>query len=529
MKRIGFAHYGLFDIPDPMSSVPATAVPSKPSTAFELGEKRALETIAEKRTDELVFVLCGPIGTPLHEVAETLNRILTNSFGYNVVTLRPSTFIRRAYDKAGGPKIDTLSPYNKVKVKIDTGNSLRAKHGPSILAELAVKEIAATRVKKKVAEQKEYNVPDRVCHIIDSVKNQSELDLLRSVYGNVLYCIGVFSPEPERNKQLEKDGMSPGEIGLLIDRDSGEDLPEGQTVEDTFPKADYFLRVDETTRAKIDERLIRFIEIILGTAVRTATRSEAAMYMAATAACNSACLSRQVGAAITNAEGELLSVGWNDVPKFGGNLYTTDSPNDHRCFRWDSKECHNDAEKQRIISEIVGKLNKEGIVPDELKNSATDVLKKSSIKYLLEFSRAVHAEMHAIIMAGHLGKGSLVGAKLFCTTYPCHSCARHIVAAGISEVYFIEPYAKSLATRLHYDSISDLESVTSKLRMMPFDGIAPNRYRALFEKRSDRKKGGKAVTYSPVKASVRLESYIESYPALEAMVVKRLAEHANEL
>lgn len=46
-------------------------------------------------------------------------------------------------------------------------------------------------------------------------------------------------------------------------------------------------------------------------------------------------------------------------------------------------------------------------------------------------------------------------ATLYSTTYPCHGCAKHIVAAGISEVVYYEPYPKSRALALHDDSIQE--------------------------------------------------------------------------
>ena len=46
------------------------------------------------------------------------------------------------------------------------------------------------------------------------------------------------------------------------------------------------------------------------------------------------------------------------------------------------------------------------------------------------------------------------GTTLYTTTFPCHNCTRHIVAAGISRVVYVKPYPKSLAFQLHYDSIS---------------------------------------------------------------------------
>lgn len=50
------------------------------------------------------------------------------------------------------------------------------------------------------------------------------------------------------------------------------------------------------------------------------TCAEAAMYDAAAAGAASACMSRQVGAAIVSKDGELIAVGRNDAPKFGGGL-----------------------------------------------------------------------------------------------------------------------------------------------------------------------------------------------------------------
>ena len=123
----------------------------------------------------------------------------------------------------------------------------------------------------------------------------------------------------------------------------------------------------------------------------------------------------------------------------------------------------------------------EGIVDPAKKDDVNARLRRSSeVRGLIEFSRAVHAEMHAILNAGHSSGTRVRGGKLYVTTYPCHSCARHIIAAGIKEVRFIEPYRKSLATRLHADAITESESDKHKVRIVPFDGVAPARYLDLF-------------------------------------------------
>lgn len=59
--------------------------------------------------------------------------------------------------------------------------------------------------------------------------------------------------------------------------------------------------------------------------------------------------------------------------------------------------------------------------------------------------------MDAIVSVVCAGNNSLDGCEMFTTTFPCHICAKHIIAAGIKAVYYIEPYEKSLAIELHDD------------------------------------------------------------------------------
>jgi len=134
--------------------------------------------------------------------------------------------------------------------------------------------------------------------------------------------------------------------------------------------------------------------------------------------------------------------------------------------------------------------------------------------------------MHAILNAGNISGSKIAGGKLFVTTYPCHSCARHIVAAGITEVYYIEPYRKSLAIKLHGDAISERETDVEKVRLLPFDGVAPGRYLDLFKVRPDtRKSNGLMIKISPKEAMPRLEKSMQAFPELEGLVVQSLARH----
>ena len=485
-------------------------------------------TIETSHTSELVIALCGPIGSPLHRVAEALKEKLLGEFSYEACDV---IRLSKSIEKHGAVQ-STTSRHDRIKALIEAGNELRRKFGPSVLAELAISDIALARVEAKERAGSERFLPRRVCHIIDSVKNQEELDILRLVYRDMLYFVGVFSPLSSKVKAMQTDGMSQAEVYELIDKDSGEEVAHGQTVRDTFPQADFFIRIDAATNTQISAKVERFLHLVLGTKMLTPTAPESAMYAAASAAGNSACLSRQVGASVIDSAGEILAVGWNDVPKFGGGPYIADqksdpnSDRDKRCWNMESGICFNDREKRVIAELLIDVLVKDKVIGADVAAKAVDlVIGNSKVKDLIEFSRSIHAEVHAILAASQLNGDRIKGASLYCTTYPCHSCARHIIAAGIKEVFYIEPYRKSLATKLHYDAITEDDSDQNRVRILPYDGVAPTRFLKFFRVPQDsRKKNGKMIKVDPKKASPRFDKTLQALPELEALVVKELRD-----
>lgn len=198
---------------------------------------------------------------------------------------------------------------------------------------------------------------------------------------------------------------------------------------------------------------------------------------------------------------------------------------DQRCWNLEGGLRFNDREKLERAELLVSDLIKAEIISEEQRSVALEKVKKSNLKSLIEFSRAIHAEMHAIILGSQVGGERVRGGKLYCTTYPCHSCARHIVVSGIKEVYYIEPYRKSLAIKLHSDAISESENDIDKVRILPYDGVSPNRYLKLFRVPPDaRKDDGKLTLINPRKAQPKFLKTMEALPVLEAIVVKSLED-----
>ena len=510
----------------------------------EMSTINETQEIKDIVTPEIIIALCGPIGSPLHETAEQISFSL-KKYGYKTYDIRLSDLIR-INSKYTSINIDESTNLKKFKSLITVGDKLREIYGSDILAKLAIAKISAERKKNfgefddivnesskgeasKIKNQK-------ICHIIDSVKNSSELELLKSIYGKMIFSIGVFSPLEARRENLSKiNRLSVEDIAELINTDSGEEFDHGQSVRDTFPKCDYFLRVDSglaepgnaDAKGQILSKLERFFKLIFRSSVISPTEEENAMYAATSAARNSACLSRQVGAAVTSSSGELLSTGWNDVPRNGGGLYGKQSIRlkvidpDHRCYTLQNRNCSNDAEKRILAEVVIDSLVQEKIIPVKKREAAIQtIIKNSRLKDLIEFSRAVHAEMHAILGASRVAGERILGGKIFVTTYPCHSCARHIIASGISEVYFIEPYRKSLALKLHSDAMTESVIETDeKVKLIQFDGVAPTRFLELFESGSRKSKAG-VLELATEGAAMPVDSVsLKAIPKLEQVVI----------
>lgn len=408
-----------------------------------------LDAIRKRRSQELVIGLCGAAGAGVKSLKDSLKIQLIEQ-GYLVEHIRLSDLI--AETDQNPILIKNLTGFKRYEKLQDIGDKLRKSHSTNIVAQLAVRQIKILRSASFGNEDSptsEVKHTKKVAYILDQLKHPDEVELLREVYRNNFYLVGLLRTEAERKRNLKDEGMSELEISTLIERDRKAEQKYGQQVEDSLYKADYFLRNIDVAE-QILKSVTRFIKLVHGINNITPTKDETGIYAAYAASLKSACLSRQVGAAICDKEGIVLSTGCNDVPIYGGGLYNAESVADKRCFNF-GRICHNDKHKKILRAEI------EEILKNNNVQNAEEISKKiisdSKAKSLIEYSRAIHAEMDAITALARSTNHSTLGKTLYCTTYPCHVCARHIVAAGIVRVVYIEPYEKSLALKLHGDAI----------------------------------------------------------------------------
>jgi cytidine deaminase len=144
---------------------------------------------------------------------------------------------------------------------------------------------------------------------------------------------------------------------------------------------------------------------------------------------------------------------------------------------------------------------------------------------IIGFYRSVHAETAAIIDAARRGV-SVKDCTMYVTAFPCHECARHVLASGIKIVRYIEPYPKSLAADQYPDSIEVTSTGASgtKLLFEPFVGIAPWQYMNLFAKNKRKQKDGTVVKWRASKSKLRYGRPLDFFGKVEHNWCDRLSD-----
>jgi cytidine deaminase len=494
-------------------------------------------------TPELFFGLCSPVGTDNKKVADLINDRLRR-YSYDTKYLKVTDLMKSIVIK------DMTLSNSDIQGRYDThikyANKIRELFNlPYVLSVLCCAAVRNFRSEKGAETYIE-----KQAYVFDQFKRTEEVALLRQVYGRLFIVISIYSDREKRIESLTQriahdhveprpDGSHKAAARSLVDRDEREEGdPNGQRLQETFAVADLFINMDDPKGA---EALIdRFFEGLFGANFVSPTREEYGMYMARNAALRSLDLSRQVGAAIMTSNGETITAGCNEVPKAGGGTYWTGDTNDSRDYakRFDS----NEQIKRSLLSNFTRQLAETGYLRSDISKDDVNaiILKETSkdgrlrnvhLMDLLEFGRIIHAEMSALCDAARLGR-AVKDAILYCTTFPCHICAKHIVAAGIKKVVFIEPYPKSYAEQLHGDAIVVGQAETgSKVVFEPFIGIAPFRYRDIFERGRRKDDQGDFIEWidGPPQHQPNVRYTVATYLENEIAVTTFLSEKSGSL
>jgi deoxycytidylate deaminase len=524
-----------------LSHQPPPAPSAEASNDRSAENESLLKKFSSRQSNELVIAFAGPIGCGIASVINAVDDSL-KQFGYiKIVRIKLSAFLEQAVvdGRISEPQAegDFSEKYLRYRRLQRVGMDLRKlTENQAILAESAINSIVLDREKReggRKAPGSAVVAPSRVAYLIDQVKRPEEVVLLRALYRNLFYLVGVTKNYDQRQHFLEDEGVKADETEGLIEIDRNENSETGQRLDKTLHLADFFIRND--TGADQKANISRFVHLIHGDKSKTPTLAEQGMYAAYAAGLRSACLSRQVGAAIASDAGEILSTGCNDVPKAGGGLYAAGGQHDYRCVHMPDSICFNDLHKRKLQTQIGDEIDR--VLREQLEGDGAIVLSdvrrskliesiytNTRLKDLIEFSRSVHAEMDAIVSLARSGGVGVKDAILYSTTFPCHSCARHIVAAGIKEVVYIEPYEKSMAKDLHPDAISFAfasdKQGEAKVKFLHFEGVSPRQFPHVFRAEGRKNNEGRFIPIDNGSSTRNLPEYLDNYFDFEAKAVE---------
>ncbi|AEW85958.1 dCMP deaminase [Flavobacterium columnare ATCC 49512] len=197
------------------------------------------------------------------------------------------------------------------------------------------------------------------------------------------------------------------------------------------------------------------IALIHQPGIITPTNIERCMQVAYNAKFNSGCISRQVGAVITDENYSVKSIGWNDVAQnqipcnlrsitdlIEGrkkDLFSDFEISDDKDFKI-SNGTH-DSFKNLMSNDFKELKNKK----NELEGRNCPYCFKTSINtYEGEknqvHTRSLHAEENAMMQLVKYGSEGVKGGNLFTTASPCELCSKKAFQLGIKNVYYIDPY-----------------------------------------------------------------------------------------
>lgn len=330
--------------------------------------------------------------------------------------------------------------------------------------------------------------------VIDSVRNSLEARYLKERYSG-FYLIAVHDEIENRKVNTEKkirsflslnfkeEAYNKERLKAMIEKvwrlgeveQENKDFEDGKFAAPNVERcvADAEIHIVNTTSPagglpafhSMAEQWMKYAALIQHPGLITPSSEERCMVVAYTAKFNSGCLSRQVGAVITNSAHAIRTIGWNDVP-YGQTPCSLRSVYDYHELRdkgddaseGEGKYIYSEFEKGRMIPHAYkGKGFDELLINHyRLANPPADyreILKGLPLSYCFKslhnkfekvknqvHTRALHAEENAILQMARFGGMPLENGIIYVTASPCELCCKKLYQIGVRKIVYIDEY-----------------------------------------------------------------------------------------
>lgn len=330
---------------------------------------------------------------------------------------------------------------------------------------------------------------ERAYVVIDAIRNPYEAKFFKDRYA-AFHLVSINAPDEHRTRYLQKlHKFSPEQIKKIDDEESGKGDSEYKHL--TNPNVKKCIEISDIhlfnpkneydNNNVLKAQIAWYIALMQHPGLISPTSMERVMQVAYTVKLNSGCISRQVGAVVTDSDNSIKSVGWNDVAQgqvpcamrsidglindFHSETYSHYERNNEE-FREKAREFYD------IFKPVIQQSN--SFKGRNISYCFKDIHNSIDNKSNQVHTRALHAEENAFLQLAKYGGIGIVGGKLYTTASPCELCAKKAYQLGISEVVFIDPYPG-----ITQDHIINIGTMPPKL--IQFRGAIGKAYHRLYE------------------------------------------------
>jgi len=291
---------------------------------------------------------------------------------------------------------------------------------------------------------------------IDAIRNILEAYYFRERY-SAFYLIAINANDNDIKTRLRKDYplLSEDNIEKQLGKEDRELKLESledfasQNIRSCIVNSDIFIfnkgtNLDQDSK-EFYGQLIKYICLIQHPGLITPSQDEKMMQIAFTAKLNSGCLSRQVGACVTNKNGSVKSIGWNSVAE-GQTPCILRSKRE--LLQSSNSKAYSFFEKSHKFKELLKTnssdndsiLEKKGL-NDSFCFKSIYTKNNEQEKGNQVHTRALHAEENAFLQLAKYGSGEgIAGGTLYSTASPCELCSKKAYQLGINRIVYIDPY-----------------------------------------------------------------------------------------
>lgn len=304
-------------------------------------------------------------------------------------------------------------------------------------------------LRKRNKVKKDKGEDGRVLVVIDAFRNPYEVTFFKDRY-SAFYLLSINTNNKNRKERLYANGFKDDEIFKIDEveynkENNGSKIFSHQNIRKCIELADIYIDNSQQTEdySELKKKLVKYITLIMHPGIITPTHIERSMQIAYDAKMNSGCISRQVGAVVTDNKYSIKSIGWNTVAEGQtpcnlrdlGALIHSEDMDSFSSYEKENIEFRNKCRKKLSLFEskdVNGRL-----YPYCFKDVYNKDLEKGNNQV---YTRSLHAEENAFLQISKFGGQGLQGGYLFTTASPCELCAKKAYQIGIKNIYYIDPY-----------------------------------------------------------------------------------------